>query len=72
MAGAGSIPPILGHAQRIGCVPISSALFMLIEISLLGPSAQGRPSLTLIKTGEPPVTPYEGGKPTHEWDPKPW
>ena len=26
----------------------------------------------LIKTGEPPVTPYEGGKPTHEWDPKPW
>ena len=35
---------------------------MLIEISLLGPSARG----------EPPVTPYEGGKPTHECDPKPW
>ena len=52
--GLGVFPTILGHAQRIGCVP----LFMLIEISLLGPSAQGRPSPTLIKTGG---TPMAGG-----------
>ena len=35
---------------------------MLIEISLLGPSAQGRPSPTSIKTGGTPVTPLRGGK----------
>jgi len=42
------------EAETRGVSQFRRAFLMLIEISLLGPSAQGRPSPTLIKTGGTP------------------